>query len=872
MRRLLSCVVAIGLLASLGFSTARAVSPQEGVDTALAEMIDALAGHPDDPQLPKSALGASDEVLLATDPREIADLLQVALPFAQDRAKSPRFLFALGRAALAHGYDQRGKELLVAASERGSAAASAYLGYVAEADEDYSQAANYLRQAIDAGFNSQIARETLGLLPSGGAQTARFSLHGFNRPGLIEALYNGDVQVVESEGLMGAKYVGGIHATLWQSDILFLAEDPAILLELDPHFGLTLGLKMASSSETMEQTVELGFKSMFGPLMAMAEARNKGGGVTDELSAMMTTASKTIEPFALVELQAVQDARRLAILYNTNSEAFRKIYSGMRTFVYGVGGVQRQKARKPKIGFVNEPDLRRSVGQSRPAATLDNPISMYERLNRNSKENVPVIYRTTDGVAYICGVDPASGKFRAERIDYEYLRKDSRLARNPGPQFALGAYSHKFASAIDLVRAAASSPLRPGWGADGPLRPYVENVLKDRTFYRPDVEKACATGNPFLFCAKAESDVVHLGFSNGTIYYVYLTAIEEHLDCVDAVIAKTGCFFGATRDEHLAKIAGKDTAIGIAMRVWPDDFPTIESFLNAASTARVLPALYRHGGADHPKKPAYVAEDYADKSIARRADKSSTWPASEVTPKALYDHRNKRSRRPEPVLFRTGAQAFLYGLDPKAEKYRMEGFRPDYLKARTKVPTANSADGVAPRRRRGPSSSASSDPAAVFALEFFRHKFRSAKELAVAGEGAEMRREWDENGRVAYIDNSRFKSLIGITGISRKSGPTFFCKERFSDHVFISFLNGYGQLIKDTVFVDALQKHLNYVDATIVEEGMFFERTREEQISQILSENTGVRMVMEQWPEGFPTIESVLAAAAKAQVRPELFE
>ena len=312
---------------------------QEETDASLAEMIDSLAGHPDDPQLPKAALGASDEVILATNSREIADLLQVALPFAQNRARSPRFLFALGRAAIAHGYERRGAELLGAASKRGSAAATAYLGYLAEADGKKDEAAAHLRQAIEKGFDSRLAKETLASLTqkSGATSTQedpveRFDPNAFNRPDFIQALHDGHLSALDDAGYIGVNYVAGIQSTLSDTGVLFLVDDPMVLLEVDPALQFHLGMKLVSSVGSMQDMTSKGMESLFGPLLAMAEARKSGKSIAGELSAATTASMKPKQEMLINEEYATQDGRRLAILYSTNPAAFRKVYAGMRAF------------------------------------------------------------------------------------------------------------------------------------------------------------------------------------------------------------------------------------------------------------------------------------------------------------------------------------------------------------------------------------------------------------------------------------------------------------------------------------------------------------------------------------------------------------
>lgn len=588
---------------------------QQDMDAAMAELIDALAGHPDDPHLPKSSLGASDEVLYATDPREIADLIQVALPFAEERASNPRFLFALGRAAIAHGYERRGKEMLMSASERGSVAALAYLGYLAEADGDRETATVSLSRAIESGFDSPDARETLAMLAgqAGAGTDGQFSALEFNQPKWMQALHDGDPRPLEAEGLIGQMYAGGLHNTLWASDILFLAEDPAILLELDANLSLALAKKLVSSPDAMQEGFDKGLDSFVGIFQGMAEARREGGGPAAELAAGMSSGLEVRTPFAMVEAHAVQDARRLALLYNTDPTSFRRIYQGVRTYVYGADGMPAQTPRSASEAVRRFPRRSNQSGIRPPWEVM--PKTLYEHLNRETTQPQPVLFRTGLVDAFICGVDPQTESFRMEGFSLSTLKarigNAAQAARagargrgrtrgaapavdaDPAVVFALEAYGHRFSSANDLVEAAQQAEIRREWDEQARVIDYGDST---RLKSLGAVARACTPGQPLLFCKENTGVVLlaHLASSGHVLKFaIYVDELQRHMEYVDATIGDDGSFFGRTRDEQIEIVLAQSPGVATALEEWPDLYPTIDSFLAAAAAAELRPELFQ---------------------------------------------------------------------------------------------------------------------------------------------------------------------------------------------------------------------------------------------------------------------------------------
>lgn len=251
----------------------------------ISAYIDEYAGHPNDPDYPSGYIGPTDEVIEQTNAREILDLINSGLDFAKEEVSNePRFLFALGRAAYLHGYREEAKEWLMEAAENGSAPAYAYLGFILYEDENIDLASDYLKRAIAGGFSNEVVQEVY--------RACNFDARseGFERHSVVNALYMGNFSILNSEELI-YNYILKIHGSLWEYDILWVAESPEILLELDPRLSL----------KTQNILGKFGLNTL-----------------TD--STLPT---------------AIKDARRLALLYNKNPVAFRKIYRGMVKYLEG---------------------------------------------------------------------------------------------------------------------------------------------------------------------------------------------------------------------------------------------------------------------------------------------------------------------------------------------------------------------------------------------------------------------------------------------------------------------------------------------------------------------------------------------------------
>ncbi len=322
---------------------------QAEVDAMNEEWIDIVAGHPDDPDLPQKRLGASDEVLAATDPQSIAELIRETRSFAERRIDEPRFLFALGRAALFHGYTTHAKRMLSTAANYGSAPAMAYLADPLLTEDDH-HASKLLQRSVTLGFQpaaewlSEIeepeavasGQPTHGFAPSQApTMSGPFNFSQFNQPGLLKALYTGDLGEIDKEKLKDALYISNLNESAFNDEtIMFYSSNPKRLLtEVDPTTGTKIAQKLMSSGDLMNQAASVGMKSAFAPLMAIAQARKSGGSISDELAAASyASANNPMVELEKIKYQANQDGRKLLLAFDDHPETVLKIYAGIRKY------------------------------------------------------------------------------------------------------------------------------------------------------------------------------------------------------------------------------------------------------------------------------------------------------------------------------------------------------------------------------------------------------------------------------------------------------------------------------------------------------------------------------------------------------------
>ncbi|MCR9248581.1 MAG: hypothetical protein NXI31_26440 [bacterium] len=335
-----SAVLGLLFFALPSSAAAQDPEPEANYQLELGPLIDSMAGHPEDPQLPEGQLGASDDVLLATSPMDIAELLRSGIDFARTEGRSPRFLFALGRAALAHGYASAAERLLTDAAAGGSLAATAHLGLLAESRQRFEVAGRLLQQAVDGGFAPPAIADALRRV-----RFARFDPTAFRRSDFIGALHRGE-GLRELQGLFGLTYIAEMATFLTSDQVLFLTEDPRLLLEIDPALPYYAAKRVLRSPQaTREAMSNSPLAAMGDMLMTMAEKRRSGAGILEEATSAFTAGAERMEPIELLKKRAAQDGRRLAILYGQNPAAFRQIAANMARVV-GLGGGASQAPAK----------------------------------------------------------------------------------------------------------------------------------------------------------------------------------------------------------------------------------------------------------------------------------------------------------------------------------------------------------------------------------------------------------------------------------------------------------------------------------------------------------------------------------------------
>lgn len=283
-------------------------SPLESdLELDIATFIDLYAGHPFDESLPDDFYGVSDEELEETHLRNIRKLFNEGSAYAFSHLKESRLLFAVGRAAYFFDHEQT-ENWLQLAVENGSVAAKAYLAYYKFDQGEIDVALRLMLEAKAEGFFDPELRSLIEL-----AQNNVFDPDKFNQPAFIQSLYAGDAETLQSKSVLRNLYVGALHNALWSSDILFVAENPELLLELDPIFSVAEGRQADNAiTNQLKELIQM-VASFLG---------------------LVSSNKLDLSQISIIE-QATQDARRLAMLYENNSKVLKKVYAGMLIYSQG---------------------------------------------------------------------------------------------------------------------------------------------------------------------------------------------------------------------------------------------------------------------------------------------------------------------------------------------------------------------------------------------------------------------------------------------------------------------------------------------------------------------------------------------------------
>lgn len=318
------------------------------------------AAHPGDPQNPRGVEGVSDENIANMDFEDVKNLFALTLSYAEKEVTQPRYLFALGRAAYLHDDEDSAKKLLKKAESRGSAAASAYIAKMMN-DSDLPGMATQFRKAVNGGFEpakpwlaetesliaeqkearrrAEAPRQTEAPRQSAAPRQTAFDFSRFNRPDLIKGFYTNDLSNISTTPLQTLAYVSSIQEFLMDhTAVLFITEDRMILSEPDPNLSTIIGRKFTSNSQVFNEGMSSGIQSSpFAMLLSMMQARKSGASVGEEVQAgMQAAANNPMTEIQMIKNQATQDARILVLFYESNPEAFRKVYSGIKKYVYGL--------------------------------------------------------------------------------------------------------------------------------------------------------------------------------------------------------------------------------------------------------------------------------------------------------------------------------------------------------------------------------------------------------------------------------------------------------------------------------------------------------------------------------------------------------
>lgn len=284
-----------------GNGTASFVSnPDEFEDVPLTidEFLDEYAGHPEDPDLPLDYIGSTDDELIEFYEEDITRILTEGAQFALNNLETPRYLFEVARVAYLFDHS-RATEWLKTASNKGSAGARAYLAYQLFDDGEIATSITEMKHAYNDGFDFVGYEDFIAL-----AEESMFLPTKFNQPKLIEALYNNNQTELKRYWPLTEFYVGAIQNALWSSEVLFMVDDPKILLELSPEITAREGLAASGRITT---------------------------SVKEAIQVVANLFNLEADAVSIIE-QGTQDGRRMAFLYESNPGAFKKIYNGMLTY------------------------------------------------------------------------------------------------------------------------------------------------------------------------------------------------------------------------------------------------------------------------------------------------------------------------------------------------------------------------------------------------------------------------------------------------------------------------------------------------------------------------------------------------------------
>ncbi|MEM7262571.1 MAG: hypothetical protein AAF488_11320 [Planctomycetota bacterium] len=336
--------------------------PLEPTDEEIEAAIDRVAGHPDDPALPFGTLGSSDEVLRSIPSVDIQEFLEdpYVVDFVNRRRDEPRFTFAIGRAAMFHGYLTHARRHLEEAAERGSGPAAAYLADPAFTP-DPTEAERLLEKALALGFEpaaslleelraeaaAEDAVEDIAADSLPAPHKLEFDLEVFQRSDLIGALHRGDVAALDQFGVRNTViYLSSMQKALVDPSVL-IHLDPAVAPTyrrlLDPTLSSKLAMLAYSDSQLIDDQMKITTETLGNFMKAYAKIGKgpaprgaKDGGFAALMKESAGSYAALVEPAANYEAfvaQAAYDAFTLALMTSGSPEDVKRVVDGMKAYV-----------------------------------------------------------------------------------------------------------------------------------------------------------------------------------------------------------------------------------------------------------------------------------------------------------------------------------------------------------------------------------------------------------------------------------------------------------------------------------------------------------------------------------------------------------
>jgi len=318
-----------------------------------------MAAHPDDSAKPNNLIGLTDDEIANLDTFDVITLLASIEDIISDKEVDPRTAFQAARLAMFHEQEEAAFDFFHIAAQKGHAGANYYLAHFAEDNEtalehldiaardQFADAADIARDIrneiavekarLETERLAQVAAQKAARLVQLKAQQRRQSLSNFslfNQPKFIKALYQNDQAFLRKNRVDALMYINYMQ-TVFTDPTVYFRVDQSFELEIDPDLAYNSGVMLASDVEATEKIMGAGMSMIGNIFTSMANTRNSGGSIAQEIAGMNAAIANSQRPFVVYEKGSVQDGKRLLMIYMENPDFFRKVYSGMKNFVYG---------------------------------------------------------------------------------------------------------------------------------------------------------------------------------------------------------------------------------------------------------------------------------------------------------------------------------------------------------------------------------------------------------------------------------------------------------------------------------------------------------------------------------------------------------